>query len=476
MRFNKTSLIKFFICILIIADIDFSYRQHEHKPIDGDLAVIVAPSSHYTTILQEPFGSKAVFQHVKYAATNRYFSHAAMVFYYKKLYHIFSPFVENKVKFIYVFTGIYQTLIQLIVVLLLCVYALRNINIKSMSFLLLFLFLSAFMQTHGYYGSIGIIDQSVTYTFFYAMPLCLLMLLLLPFLFFNVENKSSIFKTIFFIIWICLAFIVSMTGPVIAPVGIIISTTILLKLFIKNYQSTPEISFFQKVKSSIQKLPLLKTSCLLLFILFCLYSQYVGTFNIENGEPTTLSFRYGRLLVGLAIYFTYDASFLLIAIILFVNFFILKKSNKQILSELKLILILAAIYICLLPLGGYRPYRPNIIRYDTFMPITIALFYLIGRTTFLTAKSIKNKLVYFGFLSIIFIIFMYADKPQFTDNDCQYERILELKNTINKDIVFDDKCTLMNWAPVSDTNSTMAVSRMLYYWQITDTIKPYSYK
>ena len=110
------------------------------------------------------------------------------------------------------------------------------------------------------------------------------------------------------------------------------------------------------------------------------------------------------------------------------------------------------------------------------MPVSLALLYLVGRTTYLSSTVIKNKVSFYVFLSVIFVIFMYADKPHFTDNDCQYERVLELKNATSKEVIFDDKCPLMNWGPIYDTSCTMSVSRMLYYWQITDTIKPYSYQ
>lgn len=476
MQISKITILKILICILIIADIDYSYRQHEHKPIDGDLTLIVAPTKYYSTVLQEPFGVKAITTHEKYAATNRYFSHAMMVFYYKKVYRVFAPLVTNKTKFIYVFTGIFKTLLQILAVFLLCIYALKNSNVKRISFLLLFLFLSAFMQTNGYAGSIGIVDQSITYVFFYGLPLCLLMIYFIPFLVFKIEQKSTIFKSIFLVVWSLFALMISFTGSLIAPVGVLISVSILLFLFMDVYKSTTPSNVITRIKSTIQSLPWLTVSCLLFFILISFYSQYVGTFNIENGDPTTLSFRYTRLFEGLKTYFVKDLSFLLMTIVLVANFLIIKKKDKQIRIELKVILFLSVVYILLLPLGGYRPYRPNIIRSDTFMPVSLALLYLIGRTTYLASTVVKNKVSFYVFLSTIFFFFMYADKPHFTDNDCQYERVLELKNATSKEVIFDSKCPLMNWGPIYDTSCTMSVSRMLYYWQITDTIKPYTYQ
>ncbi|MBP6659031.1 MAG: hypothetical protein KA174_00010 [Chitinophagales bacterium] len=474
MRISKSTLFKILVCVLIIADIDFSYRQHEHKPLDGDLAAIIAPSKNYTTVLQEPFGFKAAFKQEKYSATNRFFSHAAMIFYYKNVYNIFSPLAKNKAKFIYVFTGIYQTIIQLLIVLLLSIYALRKIKWNKLSFLLMFLFLSAFMQTHGYYTSIGVIDQSISYTFFYAMPIAFLMIYFLPFLICRIENRSIFFSFVFFIVWSTFALVLSLTGPLISPIGVLISISIILSLFVKEYRiQSSSINNKNDFITRLKNLPFLTVSCLSIFILFCLYSQYVGTFNSENGEPTLLSFRYGKLIMRLKTYFTKDISFLLIVAVLAVNLFSLKNTNKQINREVKIISFLSVFYIFLLPLGGYRPYRPDIIRYDTFMPITIALLYLVGRSTFLASEIIQRKKLYYSFLTVIFAIFMYADKPQFNDNDCQYERMIELKNSKELITVFDNKCNLLTWSPLNDTAWTSQVSQMCYYWQITDKIKPF---
>ena len=77
---------------------------------------------------------------------------------------------------------------------------------------------------------------------------------------------------------------------------------------------------------------------------------------------------------------------------------------------------------------------------------------------------------------MLYAIFTYSDKPHFNENNCQYERMKELEKSIEAITVFDDKCMLLNWSPTTDTFYTKEVSKMLYFWKITSTPKPFSYK
>jgi hypothetical protein len=61
--------------------------------------------------------------------------------------------------------------------------------------------------------------------------------------------------------------------------------------------------------------------------------------------------------------------------------------GKKMIRILMWIGIFTFMYIMLLPFGGYRPYRPRIIRYDTFMPVTIALIYYFGASTYFINPS-----------------------------------------------------------------------------------------
>ena len=93
---------------------------------------------------------------------------------------------------------------------------------------------------------------------------------------------------------------------------------------------------------------------------------------------------------------------------LLINIAVIRIKNKddsdsrKIIQLLKFIGLFALIYLLLLPLGGYREYRPYIIRRDTFMPIWMLLFFFYGITTLHIVKNVRMKLKKFYYLVLLF--------------------------------------------------------------------------
>ncbi len=466
----KKKIFHILLLLLLIADIDYSFRQHEHKTLDGDMALITAPSKNYTPILQEPFGIKAAIHHEQYAGSNRYFVHKAMVIYYKQLYPYLSAVFPDKIDALYKITGLFHTIIQILIILLIAFYAVHKINYNSIQYLLLLVLLAALCQTHGYNASIGIIDHSVTYTFFYAMPLAGLMLFLIPFLRWNTEHKSTLFKVFFVMTWSVFGYMLSMTGALIAPLGIIISGVIIAYMFAAKQR------WISKDQPDPLRLPLHLWIVLCLFVISCLYSYYVGTFNLESAEAVPLSYRYGCLLQGLKHYFVQNISFLLLAIILLVNLVLLRKNKIKIPFYAWIMLALSVIYILMLPLGGYRSYRPEIIRNDTFLPVTLVLLYSVARSTMTVMCEVPFNKAYVVLMCIIAGIFTYADKPYFTENKCQVAQIKRLQGSVQEVTTLPSDCPILTWDCTKDLQWTKEASEMLYYWQITDSIRLYKHE
>jgi hypothetical protein len=472
MSISKNQVIHFILILLFIAEIDYSFRQHEHKTLDGDMALITAPSKFYTTILDEPFGLKASIHHEKYAGSNRYYIHKAMVIYYKKVYPVFSSFFTDKVDFLYKFTGLFQLIIQLFIILLLVYYSVKLEVINRTKILFLILLISSLFQTHGFSNSIGVIDHSVTYTFFYALPLFAFMVFLLPYLHWNIENKSVYVKIICALFWIPFAFILSMSGAIIPPLGFMIAGVILLyiiRIAFKKYQILHNQSQRYKV------IPFFSIITLSVFLLCCMYSYYVGLYNTENSLFVPLIFRYEKLIEGLKLYFIQDVSFLLIGILLLVNFYLIQRSKIKIPFYVWLMLVMSVSFVLLLPLGGYRSYRPNIIRNDTFLPVTLMLFYFIARSTTVILSRTKFSKMYVVFLCIVMLIFTYADKPNFNEDYCQRMQIKKLKHSKEKITSLSSDCPILTWDCTSDTQWTIDGSKMLYYWNITDSVRIYKH-
>lgn len=53
--------------------------------------------------------------------------------------------------------------------------------------------------------------------------------------------------------------------------------------------------------------------------------------------------------------------------------------------------VFSLFYILLLPLGGYRDYRPNVLRHDTILPITLSLIFVLVKQLFILSINSQNN-------------------------------------------------------------------------------------
>jgi len=105
---------------------------------------------------------------------------------------------------------------------------------------------------------------------------------------------------------------------------------------------------------------------------------------------------YLRLPIGIYYLLTQKLGFPILLLILAINSLIIRykintPEGKTILKLFKWIGLFALIYILFLPFGGYRDYRPNILRYDTILPITISLVFIFAKTTIFILRHYPIK-------------------------------------------------------------------------------------
>ncbi len=119
-----------------------------------------------------------------------------------------------------------------------------------------------------------------------------------------------------------------------------------------------------------------------------------------------------------------------------------------------------------MPLGGYRSYRPLIIRYDLVSPINFLLILLVCYTTCLAIKYIHKKW-YYATVLLILSIFWVKDKPKFHDNKCEKQQLRLIAST-NQDTVYLNKdCVLLLWDGGTSFYETRHNTKMLYNWKIS---------
>lgn len=419
---NKIILL---LLVLLLADIGYSFLQHYNTPFDGDMAGGIVPAEDVKPILDSPLGFNIFKEHTTYPNPNRFFSHWSFYKYFNSAPILLQKFT-NPINSAYLSCALAKTFIQVVIIFMLALGVSGNTKFK-LEFLLSAVLITPFFQTNGYRSYMGIIDPSTTYTFFYALPTAILLLYFAPFFlkkYYGIEMKGFKYLKI---LWIPLALISSLSGPLNPGIALVISLLIVFQFFYRNFKSSQNLNFFSKFKNGFLEMPKDYYFFLLPICIFSIYSLFLGRYNsIDLSHKISLATLYSRLPEGIYYSVSQKIGFPILLIILFVNSLIIHKKfhteeGRKIIKTLKWIGWFSFIYILLLPLGGYREYRPYVLRYDTIIPITLCLIFIFSKTTLFLIKSLskKDKIWYLPAVILVLFIFTNADKPNFDKNDCE---------------------------------------------------------
>ena len=127
--------------------------------------------------------------------------------------------------------------------------------------------------------------------------------------------------------------------------------------------------------------------------------------------------------------------------------------RSRILNIILFLLIVNLFYILLLPLGGYRIYRPLIIRYDTIIPLSISYFIIYGTTSIYLISNIKKYLPVYITGIILFTIFMIVIDLRISKlNECE-RKSLEIISASNQSVIeLDQSCKVGLYQRVKTAN------------------------
>lgn len=476
---NQYFILKLLIFVFLLFDIAYSFYQYFGEPIDGDVPNIVSPAPIYEKVLKDPLGLSILNGGEKYAATNRFSCHWMMRIWFTNVHHFFSLLFRDKINCLFFTAAFFSIVVQYFIIALLSIYITKEFKFWKLSFLFSCLILASFFQSNGFDTQIGIIDHCITYTFFYAFPLALLMLYFLPF--FLIENRiwnANSFLIKVLVVWmIPFSLFLAFSGPLIAPLVLLICPSIMIYFLSKNIliaRSKNSLIISRKDDFVFPNYLILPFS---FFIFICLYSFYLGTFNIENGEYISLFKRYQLLMIGLPKYFFSKLGLPIVFLFLGINFIISKKiiPTFKVSKSTFFICFIALVYLLILPLGGYRSYRPYIVRYDTFLPITILLLFFIGKGSLFVIENLNGfqQKTYLLFLLLFLSVFLIVDKPQFDKNECQRINLKIISERKENVVVINSNCTLLSWILIADPAWGTNISDMLFKWKITDKRKEF---
>jgi hypothetical protein len=477
------TLAKILLILFLLFAIGFSFERYFHFYLDGDIASVVVPSKGFETVMSDPFGMNVLVRDSIYPATNRFFAHWFMKSYFEKAPLLFQS-ISSPIDSVYLASALAKTLIQFSLIYLLSIYITQRKKIWNIDCLLAATIITPLFQTFGYNEQMGIIDPSITYTFFFALPILWLLLFFLPFHTAFMKRKEPRFGTIHILLLAILAIIISFNGPLNSPLVLIICPVILIIYFADGFLKYDGQSMKARLLHAIKMVPVHVAYPFTIICCLCLYSYYVGLNNLENfWSPLSLTERFSRLPQGFKLQYAEHYGPLVLVAMILTNVVIMKMSastelRSRIFTLMKWGLFLCIIYVLLLPFGGYREYRPYIVRKDTMLPLSLSIILFYGLTTcyIIMNTRFKIKPIYYGLILLLTGFFIHSDMEIKEANKCERESIEQIALSKDSIVVINNDCWIMTWGKTTDYRNSSLNTELLYRWNVINEKKYYYQK
>lgn len=414
----------FGLLLLLSIDGAMSMRNFSNTTLDGDMARIVAPSDDYRNVLENPLGIGVWESGKATAAPNRAAAH-----------HGFSLWMNNVPRWMPSdgMEGLYQSVALLKTVthfglLCLLLYALMQVTPLSLTEkgLGLLCMAALFQDSSPMTLFFSVINPAITYVYFYSTQALLLGLLAI--LLFQSTRVSATFIAVMAVGVPVLA----LGGPLNAP-AMGIGGVIYLA--------------YRKLRGGMAALrPDYRDVAIGYVLIWTAYSFWLGLFNTEHGWANlALTDRYERMWEGILILLEpwHGAWFFLLPVLAF-NLLFLRKSDWAN-GMAGLYLALAAfmvIWVLLLPMGGYRSYRPHIVRGDTLVPVNLVLIWMFAHTSVLLARR--------GIILVLPAVlcagyFLSMDWETQVSNAAERAQFARLAHSAGECVALPRDGTLMHW-------------------------------
>jgi hypothetical protein len=462
-------ILSFILGIFILFNIAQTALQSYNLSIDGDLIKIGLPAFWYQPVLDDPIGIHTVLKQKDIGGAGRFMTHKTIFFWCHDVIPFFQKIAKDKVKGIFLATACLDTFLLLFLMWMMLAIMKQFIADNYVLYFFVLAITSSFLQFNNYYGAIGLIDLSVSYVFYYALSLFGLAYYYLHF-YKAYHQKAVHFSIAKHILLIALTIYLSFAGPLVQPVVFIVSLLIgccfifggnvSFNLFIKNKHF-----FFQ----------------LIWMLLICLWAFYVSTFNTEKVIGVSLVHRYYQLAKGIYHLFADSIAYFIISIYLIFNAIMLRKYcsavwHQSIRYIYVLCILFISIYTLLLPLGGYRSYRPYIIRHDTLLPISLVVLFLIIYSFIANiqkSNAVYIKKICFACCIVFVSVFTISDRNlviKSSDNQIKvFKSMLVCNDTIFK---MPHDANVGTWSPeeFDDVNFCNLLASQFQIWGL---LKPW---
>lgn len=462
--------------LLLLADWTYSFLQYYATPLDGDMSKGIVLTEGVSTLFKDPFGISVLINNATYPNPNRFFAHQ---FFYEYFNHVplWLQYFVSPIDSVYLSIALAKISIHITLLILLAFYLTGKFKIFNIKFLIAVMLLSPLFQTNGYKTYMAIIDPSTTYTFFYALPITLLLLFYLPF-YLDAFYKTDLIKKLQIkVLLVFLAIYIPFSGVLNTGIVLIITTLFVINSY---FRTDKQKSIKNRLIQAFSSIPTPNIFLFTLISALSIYSIFIGLNNsIFINENTPIITRYSRIPMGLFYILTGKIGFFILLLMIGTNIFLIRYSSsaedKNTIRFLGWMAIFFLFYILLLPLGGYKSYRPYIIRYDTFMPVTIGLLFIYAKTTGMLLGYLngKRRNIYIAVVILFSFVFINADKPEFDKNQCERKALKTIASSNKKVVLIPNDCTVMSWRKIIHPEDSKINGQLLKKWNITKDVKQY---
>ncbi|RPD46154.1 hypothetical protein DNI29_14195 [Hymenobacter sediminis] len=479
---NKRFLTSLLI-VFVLLDTALTFWQSRQLPLDGDLVVIVFPAPWYTQVLQDPFGWAVLTKNAVYAGTNRFFAHAAMGVYWKQVPRLLQ-YVTTPIESLYLASALFNTLVQLLVLFALAAYVWLGGGRHQgrWGFWVAAALLTPLFQIDGFYQQMGVTNAAITYTFFYAFPCGLLLLLLWPFFRAAREGRPFQLPLVRLVLLALLMVVIAFNGPIATAAVAVLLLGIGLYWAWQQWRRV----IVKPAESQVRRSNWLSGQALVLLALLAglsMYSLYIGRNNSENSHIHTLGELYKLLPTGVYLELKHAWGLPLLLGLILLNAQLIRRllpvsvEREWSLRSLQFVGLFAVVFIVLLPFGGYRDYRPYLVRGDSILPVILGMMYAYGVSTYVLLFQLRNRArnVYAVVVALFLAVFVYADAtPKLTyNNDCERWTLDQLARAPETEVRISPLCNLLSWGTITDPGQSELQGQMLQYWGITSRPKRY---
>ncbi|MDO7884701.1 hypothetical protein [Hymenobacter cheonanensis] len=468
------------LAVLLLLDLAFTFWRNYQLPLDGDLAPTVLPAPWYAQVLHDPFGWSALTRHELYSGPNRFFAHAAMSAYWKLgprlLQRVLSPITS-----LYVASALFTTLTQAGLLFLLArLVQLATGAGRAQLWVIAALLVPFFQTARGFYEQMGITDRAVTYTFFYAFAMVLLLVLVLPFYRAALWQQPLHLPASQALLLVGLMVVVSFNGPVAT------ATVAVLLVLVAGYWGWQQLRRRRgRAGASPGWLTGQTLGLLAILGVLSLYSFYIGRYNIENSHTHTVWQLYQLLPGGLAHYLLFQPGLPVLLLAALLNVLLVRRlapsaGRQRLLRTLGWVGVFGMLYLLLLPLGGYRSYRPYLLRNDTALPVVLGAVFAYGYSTYFLLGQLggRGRGAYVLGVLALSAFFLRADglPDGSPTSDCERWSLDQLARAGEPVVEVAGFCPVLTWGLATDPQQSEIAGQMLYYWHVTPTVKTYYQK